>query len=1506
MNSNKRCSSSSSSSSSPSPKKQCVAQSISTEDLVSPILTGNSLIGTHLHRYKYSNTDKIIRQYIAPKLNYSYLLVNGSSRIWEYLCMISATHAILNSDPNTGTKVKTLNGFFRSHRLLKTSAQLPARVLGVCGFRTFKAALHKMYNGFSTIMCLTIPTGGFPTSPIVLSESQQALVDHISSVFGSLKTLTVNDSHKPAYFEIGADCVPELGLCKEFVFDYDNDTIKIFFKVNIKCVEDLFQANYDIDGDKLQGIFDCLPINVLVEGIPTTLNVQCIDIGISSLMEDLVLDTYLKPLSGLDSTYYVFGMISDENPGNLEVRFKQEWNLNMFNILQRDTDLFCSQFAHEIMSNTPGSYVQNAPTLTLPRNIPLNNTDLIDADISPSSMDIDSVADVVSSTDVSLLDVCFLNTDSDKICCISSDGDCRIISLKLGLVVTSFTHGVNLSRFCLSSNDKYLLTSGGSNVRLWDVSTGAPLDLWRYNMPSKVIIPICFTPNGEYFAMLDHREKMSWQTSAIVMENKQPTCSVKGTFNGRHSNHIKSIVYSPNIYDGLFFSSSDDTLIHSWDIYGAHNETFRDEHKLGVHSIDVSKDGNCLMSGSLDMKVVYWDTRTADKIREVKMPSPIKKVKFTNNGLNSIIHTHALCYMLAPPSRTQQILGTLNVCNTLSISPDGLSLVSFLSGDRSPVDKRNEILVYDTPHILKYYLGSYATPLPYSNYPDQMKDSAILNKHCVDLYNMSLVFKNNIQDQLRIKADKFHHEICLLLGIEYKRSISINVNNEIQLFLDRMAKHLRDIDTHEHNIVDITIDSPNSAKHCISEGKLRDEARAKYIDMRKIITKNGVLGLLIRECAKIQVPLDEEASLLGLYDSVKDLNVWDNSSLIKPSTFIEFFNNFAAAQEEMLLHPMDRELSVKTSNIMHCTPNAKEFILKVKLYIDYSSDIKRIYPALIAVLDGLRQSMVFSSTDPNIIKWNLQSTLSDTVLHIKFLQSKILSLKASNASDHVSLIAKHAREICAKWLNLTKLCNYDGMPVFKDFSHECLYYSDGMVLSAMQAPEPPVIDTIRLCPYYHDFPIVTLGSADISLGDKLNNDSYTMKYEGSYKNKDICFRMVNRGLPDSPSRDTLSYISMLNVLSTTDCGAYVSNHIINTDPDVFTWNTLKLGVGAGHYTSHNGTLREFLLKYTETNDALYTRMIGQLVQGMNKLHTAKPFKLFHGDFSLDSITVNESFNVGIIDIGLSILYGKHPYVEGVTEVEYINNGVKGDIPCLIQVIEVLRSRISCVDMKAKLQELIQMCPSTLTGILSALDITYPTPFFVDVHYGSTEFQLCQTLMNKPTPKMFTVHKVTRIIDEDRENLYNAEKGNLKSDDNNEFMLFHGTRKTPPKIVINSRYGLTKNYASTGFFGKGLYFAQNAPYVNGVYSHKIDNDAKKNKQLLMCNVLCGDMYHAGAEVDREFDIEELDDEYDSVVSDPLLGNQALDGKNSSKVHVVFKDTQCLPKYIVEYNENLVFL
>jgi len=128
---------------------------------------------------------------------------------------------------------------------------------------------------------------------------------------------------------------------------------------------------------------------------------------------------------------------------------------------------------------------------------------------------------------------------------------------------------------------------------------------------------------------------------------------------------------------------------------------------------------------------------------------------------------------------------------------------------------------------------------------------------------------------------------------------------------------------------------------------------------------------------------------------------------------------------------------------------------------------------------------------------------------------------------------------------------------------------------------------------------------------------------------------------------------------------------------------------------------------------------------------------------------------------------------------------------------------------------------------------------------------------------------------------------------NEHYLFHGTSPEGALGIIREGFDLSLAGTSTGLmFGPGAYFAEN--------SSKFDEYAQADDfsgmcAVLVCRVLCGEMYHTLGEVDHATVTKlEFKEKYDGVLGD----REASVG--TYREFVVFGQDQVYPEYLVFYD------
>ncbi len=70
------------------------------------------------------------------------------------------------------------------------------------------------------------------------------------------------------------------------------------------------------------------------------------------------------------------------------------------------------------------------------------------------------------------------------------------------------------------------------------------------------------------------------------------------------------------------------------------------------------------------------------------------------------------------------------------------------------------------------------------------------------------------------------------------------------------------------------------------------------------------------------------------------------------------------------------------------------------------------------------------------------------------------------------------------------------------------------------------------------------------------------------------------------------------------------------------------------------------------------------------------------------------------------------------------------------------------------------------------------------------------------------------------------------------LLFHGSRKTNPKEIYSSEYGLDFRFSRDGMYGNGIYFSNNSDYSND-YRHNTTLNGRKVAQMFACWVNVGE-------------------------------------------------------------------
>jgi O-acetyl-ADP-ribose deacetylase (regulator of RNase III) len=123
----------------------------------------------------------------------------------------------------------------------------------------------------------------------------------------------------------------------------------------------------------------------------------------------------------------------------------------------------------------------------------------------------------------------------------------------------------------------------------------------------------------------------------------------------------------------------------------------------------------------------------------------------------------------------------------------------------------------------------------------------------------------------------------------------------------------------------------------------------------------------------------------------------------------------------------------------------------------------------------------------------------------------------------------------------------------------------------------------------------------------------------------------------------------------------------------------------------------------------------------------------------------------------------------------------------------------------------------------------------------------------------------------------------------EMELFHGTRTTPPNEVYNGDCGFDMRFSTSGMWGIGSYFAQNASYSCTGYAHQLSNG---KRQVFLAHVLTGDVHDCPSNQSLRMPPKKTD-------SSGLRYNSVSGVTGGSKVYIVYENRVAYPTYLITF-------
>ena len=221
----------------------------------------------------------------------------------------------------------------------------------------------------------------------------------------------------------------------------------------------------------------------------------------------------------------------------------------------------------------------------------------------------------------------------------------------------------------------------------------------------------------------------------------------------------------------------------------------------------------------------------------------------------------------------------------------------------------------------------------------------------------------------------------------------------------------------------------------------------------------------------------------------------------------------------------------------------------------------------------------------------------------------------------------------------------------------------------------------------------------------------------------------------------------------------------------------------------------------------------------------------------------------------------------------------------------------------KRQELQEMPDTWTESLLTLVPVTE-----TDEEYWTVHGKL------RATMKDAHISKLWRIQNESLFTYFSFHKERLSMHgvDHNERRVWHGTSSLDPSVIYNDRQdGFMMQFAATGFWGRGIYFADKASYSHN-YSHspygkssvastnERGTSTSDEREMFLTKLLVGN----AVEMNRDESFTKEQECRDLIVPpvDPKTNQRysTVTGKTQgSKVWIVYENGRAYPEYLVRY-------
>jgi len=225
----------------------------------------------------------------------------------------------------------------------------------------------------------------------------------------------------------------------------------------------------------------------------------------------------------------------------------------------------------------------------------------------------------------------------------------------------------------LSSNEKYLASSEGNIVTLWDFENRIKLE--TFTVGEETILGLAFSPDNKTLAI-------SNRTNEIHMVS---TNAGKKVFEQlAHLKQINSLSFSPDGHK--LVTSSEDYTVKLWDVTQKGKLIATLTHEHVVYSASYSHSGKYIVTSALDNKIRIWDAETFQIIKTLSgHTDAVRKVVFSPDDqyvASSSSDKTVRIWNVKNGKNIKTLKGHTRTVNNVIFSPDGQRLAT-VSGDDS-------------------------------------------------------------------------------------------------------------------------------------------------------------------------------------------------------------------------------------------------------------------------------------------------------------------------------------------------------------------------------------------------------------------------------------------------------------------------------------------------------------------------------------------------------------------------------------------------------------------------------------------------------------------------------------------------------------------------------------------------------------------------------------------------------------------------------------------------------